>query len=353
MSWMFLRYDSSLTPSHPSLHLICAIMVSDFGVLKFNGPPIPTSSIPIPQSVYHTVPESISTVCIPINDSSHLQVDCFNQYQEVYPMPTSVPTSMTAPMPIPHYHHYQQGQRLPYPPRTGVASPGLIARGRVSKACENCKFRKVKCSGVSPCERCAERALQCIYGERKVRGPTKKRMERRDAAVQQVSSASPAVSFCVSFVGFLLIFSRGSSVMFSRYLSSHPTPPSPYLSPPPFPYTHPYPHIPTPSPSPNPRRAFHSLPLPLLLPVGHYSRLSPLYPAPSSHRPLPRRPPSSAPQGRSPCPPPPSIKTTSLSLPLLNLLNQVIRTRSKLRRVRMFLRSSLPVPRGSRTKRFR
>lgn len=275
-----------------------------------------------------------------------------------------MPVSLTAPMPISHHHHYQQRQLLPYPPRTGAASPGLIARGRVSKACENCKFRKVKCSGASPCERCAERALRCMYGERKVRGPTKKRGEMRDVAVQQVSSSSPAVSFCgfCSFRGLLLMFFRVCLAMFSRYHkskppypSSHPTPPSLCLSLPPFPYTHPYPCLSTPSPSPNPQSAVHSLPFLLPLPVRHYSQPSPLYPALSSHHPLPRHPPSSAPQGGSLSPPRPPIKATSFNLPLLNLFNRAIRTRPKLRRVpsRIFRRSSLPVPRGSRTKRFR
>jgi hypothetical protein len=163
---------------------------------------------------------------MPINDSFHLQVNHFNHYQGVYSMPASmpisIPTSMSAPMPIPHrnrdHHHYhhqeQQRQRLPYAPETGAASPSLIARGRVAKACENCRCRKVKCDGVCPCERCTERGLQCIYGERKVRGPTKRRREMRETAVGQVSSSSPMVSVfsfrapssIVSYVECLITF---------------------------------------------------------------------------------------------------------------------------------------------------
>lgn len=118
---------------------------------------------------------------------------------------------MTAPMPIPHidqhyYHHGQpQPQRFPYAPGIDTSCPDFIARGRVTKACENCKSRKVKCNGTCPCERCTGRGLQCIYGERKVRGPTKKRKEIRDTAVEQVASASPTVSF--SFLSTLVLFS--------------------------------------------------------------------------------------------------------------------------------------------------
>jgi len=116
---------------------------------------------------------------------------------------------MTVPMPVPHpyqhqhqyqpIHHHQEPQQcrqLPYAPM----SPNYIARGRVTKACENCKSRKVRCDGICPCERCAGRGLRCIYGERRVRGPTKKRKESRDAATQQVSSSSPTVSLSLRFL---------------------------------------------------------------------------------------------------------------------------------------------------------
>lgn len=41
-------------------------------------------------------------------------------------------------------------------------------RGRVSRACENCRDQKVKCSGQRPtCQRCQESGIQCSYGDRK------------------------------------------------------------------------------------------------------------------------------------------------------------------------------------------
>ncbi|PLB50406.1 hypothetical protein P170DRAFT_353359 [Aspergillus steynii IBT 23096] len=40
--------------------------------------------------------------------------------------------------------------------------------GRVSRACENCRDQKAKCSGHRPtCQRCQESGLQCSYGDRK------------------------------------------------------------------------------------------------------------------------------------------------------------------------------------------
>ncbi|KAL4786793.1 fungal-specific transcription factor domain-containing protein [Aspergillus varians] len=42
------------------------------------------------------------------------------------------------------------------------------SRGRVSRACENCRDQKVKCSGQRPrCQRCMESGAQCSYGDRK------------------------------------------------------------------------------------------------------------------------------------------------------------------------------------------
>lgn len=40
--------------------------------------------------------------------------------------------------------------------------------GRVSRACENCREQKAKCSGHRPtCQRCQESGIRCSYGDRK------------------------------------------------------------------------------------------------------------------------------------------------------------------------------------------
>lgn len=40
--------------------------------------------------------------------------------------------------------------------------------GRVSRACENCREQKAKCSGHHPaCQRCQDTGVRCSYGDRK------------------------------------------------------------------------------------------------------------------------------------------------------------------------------------------
>lgn len=52
-------------------------------------------------------------------------------------------------------------------PRTTSAST-WTSSGRVSRACENCREQKAKCSGHRPtCQRCQEAGVQCSYGDRK------------------------------------------------------------------------------------------------------------------------------------------------------------------------------------------
>ncbi|KAL5048460.1 hypothetical protein BDW71DRAFT_22310 [Aspergillus fruticulosus] len=49
-----------------------------------------------------------------------------------------------------------------------MSSTVVPTRGRVSRACENCREQKVKCSGQRPsCQRCQESGIQCSYGDRK------------------------------------------------------------------------------------------------------------------------------------------------------------------------------------------
>lgn len=52
-------------------------------------------------------------------------------------------------------------------PRTAQPSSWTI-NGRVSRACENCREQKAKCSGHRPvCHRCQESGVRCSYGDRK------------------------------------------------------------------------------------------------------------------------------------------------------------------------------------------
>ncbi|KAL3476266.1 fungal-specific transcription factor domain-containing protein [Aspergillus californicus] len=58
------------------------------------------------------------------------------------------------------------------------------SRGRVSRACENCRDQKVKCSGQRPtCQRCQESGIQCSYADRK-REKLARRLSDLSARVQ-------------------------------------------------------------------------------------------------------------------------------------------------------------------------
>ncbi|RAK95482.1 Zn(II)2Cys6 transcription factor [Aspergillus ibericus CBS 121593] len=41
--------------------------------------------------------------------------------------------------------------------------PGMIPRERVSRACEHCRARKIKCNGQRPCNACARHPERCVY----------------------------------------------------------------------------------------------------------------------------------------------------------------------------------------------
>ncbi|CAG7920829.1 unnamed protein product [Penicillium olsonii] len=59
-------------------------------------------------------------------------------------------------------------------PRNTPSSSSIVS-GRVSRACENCRKQKAKCSGHHPvCVRCQEAGVQCSYGDRK-----KEKMEKQ------------------------------------------------------------------------------------------------------------------------------------------------------------------------------
>ncbi|KAF9887022.1 hypothetical protein FE257_010638 [Aspergillus nanangensis] len=56
--------------------------------------------------------------------------------------------------------------KVPIPRSTNPSS--WTSSGRVSRACENCREQKAKCSGHRPtCQRCQESGIRCSYGDRK------------------------------------------------------------------------------------------------------------------------------------------------------------------------------------------
>ena len=63
---------------------------------------------------------------------------------------------------------------------------------RISKACEVCRTRKLRCNGEDPCERCQLRNLTCVYREKARNRPRKLRQH------PPVSTASTAPSIASS-----------------------------------------------------------------------------------------------------------------------------------------------------------
>ncbi|KAI0738177.1 hypothetical protein C8Q80DRAFT_262382 [Daedaleopsis nitida] len=77
-------------------------------------------------------------------------------------------------------------------PRTGDFQPTVHhQRQRTQHACEPCRERKVKCSGDLPCQYCSKMGKECLYGERKMRGPNKRKREEREVT-QPMQDSEPA-----------------------------------------------------------------------------------------------------------------------------------------------------------------
>ncbi|EMD34586.1 hypothetical protein CERSUDRAFT_97176 [Gelatoporia subvermispora B] len=105
----------------------------------------------------------------------------------------------------PEYYHYQAGT-LPGPEGACIflRSPTPAKNKRTAKACNRCRERKAKCSGVHPaCSRCVLRGYICEYApeDRRVRGPSLSRQRRRDkgAAAEDFSGSdaqnTPSTSY--------------------------------------------------------------------------------------------------------------------------------------------------------------
>lgn len=69
-------------------------------------------------------------------------------------------------------------------------SSGVDRRRRFAKACDSCRRRKVRCSGVRPvCTRCSRLAITCVYADVD-KPPARKRRSARQPAAAQVPQQS-------------------------------------------------------------------------------------------------------------------------------------------------------------------
>ncbi|GKZ20321.1 hypothetical protein AbraIFM66951_004188 [Aspergillus brasiliensis] len=56
---------------------------------------------------------------------------------------------------------------------------------RISKACQQCRMRKIRCDGLTPCAKCSERHLRCEY-----RDKARQRRKKSSSGVQTSSAVS-------------------------------------------------------------------------------------------------------------------------------------------------------------------
>ncbi|RAH67550.1 uncharacterized protein BO66DRAFT_473377 [Aspergillus aculeatinus CBS 121060] len=70
----------------------------------------------------------------------------------------------------------------------------LSGISRVSRACERCRLRKVRCDGHEPCARCREQESNCSYRPGKSRNrPRRPKIQARRPPVQSPTRQSPAI----------------------------------------------------------------------------------------------------------------------------------------------------------------
>ncbi|GAA5799185.1 fungal-specific transcription factor domain-containing protein [Helicostylum pulchrum] len=72
---------------------------------------------------------------------------------------------------------------------------GVSKRIKISRACDECRKRKVKCDGVQPCGRCKKSNAECVFAKLPPkRGPPKQYMENLENRLQRVEKALKSVT---------------------------------------------------------------------------------------------------------------------------------------------------------------
>ncbi|KAF7171213.1 hypothetical protein CNMCM5623_003615 [Aspergillus felis] len=76
--------------------------------------------------------------------------------------------------------------------------PRKRRRKYITKACNECKRRKIKCNGQSPCQRCDRQHIECVYAERPRSDSSDQQnmsrlIEQMSAMQEQISALSAAV----------------------------------------------------------------------------------------------------------------------------------------------------------------
>lgn len=61
------------------------------------------------------------------------------------------------------------------------------AKWRISKACQECRAKKIKCNGEEPCQRCKIRGFECVYRQK-----ARNRMRKHQLATVEGSTSPPS-----------------------------------------------------------------------------------------------------------------------------------------------------------------
>ncbi|KAK1624759.1 fungal-specific transcription factor domain-containing protein [Colletotrichum phormii] len=103
-------------------------------------------------------------------------------------------------------NHNQQQQQLASPPLTHPSNPTSLTesgrrrrnrdkeRVRVTRACDRCKKRKIRCTGIQPCELCIRTESHCTYNASYARGRQPPVATREDVARMDLDGLDVSVS---------------------------------------------------------------------------------------------------------------------------------------------------------------
>lgn len=116
----------------------------------------------------------------------HLQNASTNTNYNSESMASSLSSSATGNIP---------GGKVPIP-RASVR-PQHHSRRRVTRACEACRYRKIKCDGIrTTCSQCEENRISCVYSDRKTLRD-KKRLEHLSRKMEEYKALLQGLSATV------------------------------------------------------------------------------------------------------------------------------------------------------------
>ncbi|KAJ2961744.1 hypothetical protein NQZ79_g3089 [Umbelopsis isabellina] len=81
-------------------------------------------------------------------------------------------------------------------------STSLTKRAKTTRACDECRKRKVKCDGAQPCQRCSKNDIQCVFAKLPPkRGPPKQYVEVLETRLRLIEKALMEIDGSKQFMG--------------------------------------------------------------------------------------------------------------------------------------------------------